>query len=65
MLVLKMEKIGGSDPDKKKTDEDWQVLPAPEPDSLDAAIEKTVRVGVNMVRTYLDDFSYNMSHHLI
>jgi hypothetical protein len=23
MLVLKMEKIGGSDPDKKKTDEDW------------------------------------------
>ena len=65
-----MEKVGGSDPepdhdqgenkkpdDKKIPDADWQVLPAPEPDSLDAAIEKTVRVGVTMVRSYLDDFS--------
>merc|ERR1712223_2334001 len=45
-------------------DEDFHVLPAPKDGTLDAAIEKATRVGVVMVRQYLDHFSSSMSHHL-
>merc|ERR1712079_635556 len=44
--------------------EDFHVLPAPKDGTLDAAIEKATRVGVVMVRQYLDHFSSSMSHHL-
>jgi len=45
-------------------DEDFHVLPAPKDGTLDAAIEKATRVGVVMVRQYLDHFSSSMSHAL-
>jgi len=40
---------------------DFHVLPAPQDGTLDAAIEKATRVGVSMVRQYLDSFSENMA----
>ena len=52
------------EPDQGYGDADWQVLPAPQKGSLDAAIEMSVRVGVTMVRTALDSWSEGMSHHL-
>jgi len=50
--------------DDSHHDEDFHVLPAPKDGTLDAAIEKATRVGVVMVRQYLDHFSSSMSHHL-
>jgi len=50
--------------DDSHDDEDFHVLPAPKDGTLDAAIEKATRVGVVMVRQYLDHFSSSMSHHL-
>merc|ERR1711953_388165 len=50
--------------DDSHNDEDFHVLPAPKDGTLDAAIEKATRVGVVMVRQYLDHFSSSMSHHL-
>ena len=52
------------EPDQGYGNPDWQVLPAPQKGSLDAAIEMSVRVGVTMVRTALDSWSEDMSHHL-
>jgi len=40
---------------------DFHVLPAPQDGTLDAAIEKATRVGVSMVRQYLDSFSESMA----
>merc|ERR1711953_651196 len=48
--------------DDSHDDEDFHVLPAPKDGTLDAAIEKATRVGVVMVRQYLDHFSSSMSH---
>jgi len=50
--------------DDHHDDEDFHVLPAPKDGTLDAAIEKATRVGVVMVRQYLDHFSESMSHAL-
>jgi len=50
--------------DDSHNDEDFHVLPAPKDGTLDAAIEKATRVGVVMVRQYLDHFSESMSHAL-
>merc|ERR1712223_1809931 len=50
--------------DDSHNDEDFHVLPAPKDGTLDAAIEKATRVGVVMVRQYLDHFASSMSHHL-
>merc|ERR1739845_223827 len=50
--------------DDSHNDEDFHVLPAPKDGTLDAAIEKATRVGVVMVRQYLDHFSESMSHTL-
>jgi uncharacterized RmlC-like cupin family protein len=71
MLVLKLERADGSSgngPDHnkpKKPTGDFHVLPPPVPHSLDRAIETTTRVVTTIVRTYLDDWSENMSHHLL
>jgi hypothetical protein len=40
---------------------DFHVLPAPKSGTLGRAIEKATRVGVTMIRTFLEDFSENMS----
>merc|ERR1712088_184894 len=50
--------------DDSHDDEDFHVLPAPKDGTLDAAIEKATRVGVVMVRQYLEHFSSSMSHVL-
>merc|ERR1712156_1351850 len=50
--------------DDSHDDEGFHVLPAPKDGTLDAAIEKATRVGVVMVRQYLDPSSSSMSHHL-
>lgn len=50
--------------DDSHDDDDFHVLPAPKDGTLDAAIEKATRVGVVMVRQYLDHFSESMSHAL-
>merc|ERR1711878_68859 len=50
--------------DDSHNDEDFHVLPAPKDGTLDAAIEKATRVGVVMVRQYLEHFSSSMSHVL-
>jgi len=50
--------------DDSHEDEDFHVLPAPKDGTLDAAIEKATRVGVVMVRQYLEHFSSSMSHVL-
>merc|ERR1712071_450268 len=50
--------------DDSHDDDDFHVLPAPKDGTLDAAIEKATRVGVVMVRQYLDHFSESMSHTL-
>merc|ERR1711974_465711 len=69
-LYLRMDKntdYHGDDGDHSgddSQDEDLHVLPAPKDGTLDAAIEKATRVGVVMVRQYLDHFSSSMSHHL-
>merc|ERR1712071_692857 len=47
--------------DDSHDDNDFHVLPAPKDGALDAAIEKATRVGVVMVRQYLDHFSESMS----
>merc|ERR1712077_124858 len=66
-LYLRLDKNAdyhGDDGDHSGDDEDFHVLPAPKDGTLDAAIEKATRVGVVMVRQYLDHFSSSMSHHL-
>merc|ERR1712051_1130153 len=50
--------------DDSHHEEDFHVLPAPKDGTLDAAIEKATRVGVVMVRQYLDNFASGMAHHL-
>merc|ERR1712051_102877 len=50
--------------DDSHDDEDFHVLPAPKDGTLDAAIEKATRVGVVMVRQYLDNFASGMAHVL-
>ena len=50
--------------DGEHSGENFHVLPAPKDGTLDAAIEKATRVGVVMVRQYLDHFSESMSHAL-
>merc|ERR1711997_808378 len=59
-LYLRLDKNA----DYHGDDGDFHVLPAPKDGTLDAAIEKATRVGVVMVRQYLDHFSSSMSHHL-
>merc|ERR1712156_398930 len=63
-LYLRMDKNndypvddGDQSGDDSHDDEDFHVLPAPKDGTLDAAIEKATRVGVVMVRQYLDHFS--------
>merc|ERR1711899_6088 len=66
-LFLRLDKNNDypvDDGDHNGHDEDFHVLPAPKDGTLDAAIEKATRVGVVMVRQYLDHFSSSMSHHL-
>jgi len=64
-LQLKLDKnVDYHGDDDHHDDEDFHVLPAPKDGTLDAAIEKATRVGVVMVRQYLDHFSSSMSHAL-
>lgn len=70
-LVLKMEHKDGQkkdEPEEPKRpndghyEADWQVLPPPKKGTLDATIEKSVRVGVKLARTALDSWSESMGH---
>jgi len=51
---------GGHDGDDQH--HDFHVLPPPQDGTLDAAIERAARVGVSMVRQYLDAWSWSMAH---
>ena len=49
--------------DAEPSDEpNFHVLPAPKEGTLDAAIEMATRAAVTMVRTQLENISYNMTH---
>jgi hypothetical protein len=64
-LYLKVHRADAEESDddsdeESSSDEDFHVLPPPRSGTLDQAIEKATRVGVTMIRTYLEDFSENM-----
>merc|ERR1719510_2155891 len=55
---------GDDSGDDSQDDKDFHVIPPPKDGTLEAAIEKATRVGVVMVREYLDYFSTSMGQHL-
>merc|ERR1719510_721538 len=55
---------GDDSGDDSQDDKDFHVIPPPKDGTLEASIEKATRVGVVMVREYLDYFSTSMGQHL-
>merc|ERR1711879_617894 len=55
---------GDDSGDDSQDDKDFHVIPPPKDGTLEAAIEKATRVGVVVVRKYLDHFSTSMAQHL-